>query len=106
MFIMSNHALERAVDMAVEGDEIRDCMERPRQVHPAGADADYYTRGRITLVVSRSAGVVKTVLWARASDWVKDRQFESYGRAEEGLLDGVRSARKQRQKQRKGYRNT
>ncbi len=105
MFAMSKHALDRAVDMAVEGHEIRAAMLRPRHVHQLPGYTAYYTHGRITLVVATDNWVVKTILWATANAWIEDRQYGEYdGRSGDADMAGVRRAVKARKKQQKGWR--
>ena len=103
-FAVSNHALSRALDMAVEGVEIRDAFERPRSVyHSPRTDSDLYTRGRITLCVRISPqGIptVTTILWAKPSGWAADADYAPIdGRGYEDF-DGARRVAKARKRSR------
>lgn len=95
---MSQHAVTRALDMAVEGSEIADAYFRPRDVGRAGAMKEYRTRGRVSIVVAfdRDVPVVTTVLWATANGWVADMESGHPSRSEWNDLGmaGVRSFRK------------
>ena len=93
-FRLSQHAMERALQMGVLGEEIREAFDRPRSIRPAGMD-EYYTRGRVTLVIARTQYgelVVKTILWGRPSDWAADKEIGGYDR--DFYMDSSRRWRK------------
>lgn len=74
-FEMSPHAVERALDMGLEGHEIREAMESADQIYWSQKyEAWTYQKGRVALgVVEKGLTyVVTTVLWARDSDWAAD----------------------------------
>lgn len=65
---MSNHAVERALDMALSGEEIRHVLVHPQvkqKTHPAGYPEGYETWSgpRIALIVNPAERVVVTCLW-------------------------------------------
>lgn len=77
-FVVSKHALERALDMGVTGEEIRAAWDKPRNTHRSGKTGCWYlTRGRIVPVVRDSIpqATVVTVFWAKAADWAADLEF-------------------------------
>lgn len=97
-FILSKHAMERALDMCLDGEEIRDTFYRPRSVLPAPHGREYWSRGRLTLIVAFDGPVptVVTVLWARASDWAADNDSVAPSRrGGDKDMTGFRYARKQ-----------
>lgn len=74
---MTKHAVARALQMAVAGDEIRACIERPRRAfYDAENGVWIYTRDRISLPVAFEATGPKitTVLWASDGRWRTDAQ--------------------------------
>ncbi|TFB96559.1 MULTISPECIES: hypothetical protein [unclassified Cryobacterium] len=79
-FAMSNHALSRAVDMAVDADEIIDAIERPRESFWSDrTNSEWRTRGRITVCVVQDPGgqiVATTILWSKPSGWAADAEWE------------------------------
>lgn len=82
-FVMTRHAVDRALDMALDPDEIRDAITRPRYEHyDHKTESDMFTRGRVTACIRYRAGVahVTTFLWARASDWARDNDYGEYSR--------------------------
>jgi hypothetical protein len=97
-FVMSRHALTRAVDMAVDADEIRDAFERPRnRFFSPRTQSWWLARGRIMLAVvedDRPLPVVTTVMWSRPSDWAADAEFAPLEGRYSGSFDGSRRVRK------------
>lgn len=95
-FIMSKHAIDRALDMAVDGQEIRDAFERPRDKYfSARTQSWWLTRGRVTLAVSTAEPpVVTTILPATAAAWAADQEFEPLEGRESRDNSGVRRVRK------------
>jgi hypothetical protein len=75
-FTITKHAMKRALDMCIDGEEIRAAMLNPRDVVKAGPGKHYLTRGRITCLVSTDGPIptVISILWARMADWVRDQE--------------------------------
>lgn len=72
-FAMSAHAIDRALEMGVAGEEIRAAYDRPTDViWSAKYKAFCYIRGRITLAVSEDRKTVATVLWSSEHGWRAD----------------------------------
>lgn len=72
-FTMSKHAVERALEMNVTGEEIRVCYDRPEDIIWSQKYAGWwFIRGRITLSVSEDRACVITVLWSNEKDWRAD----------------------------------
>lgn len=74
---MTKHAVDRALEMAVGGEEIRECLERPRRAFYDSAHGVWvYSRGRISLPVAFEAQGprVTTVLWSSDGGWRTDAQ--------------------------------
>jgi hypothetical protein len=95
-FTLTRHAIQRALDMAVDPEEIRDAWNKPRDTHKSGTTgADYLTRGRITLVTR--GDVVVTIMWARQSDWVADHEIGGYDTRQQ-IKTVSRAAQKARKK--------
>lgn len=62
-FAMSDHALKRALDMTLSGDEIREAVLRPRFTHwGEKQQSEQRTRGRVTACVRMSPSGVLTVV--------------------------------------------
>ncbi|MFD8117023.1 hypothetical protein [Streptomyces microflavus] len=66
-WIVRWHALQRALDMALEGNEIRRCLLTPTEVRQNAAklppERKLYIHGRIALAVNEANREVITVLW-------------------------------------------
>ncbi|MFJ4107940.1 hypothetical protein [Oerskovia enterophila] len=81
-FRFSKHATDRALDMAVEPEELLSALRKPRKVvdskaHPG---TSYWTRGRVTLGVAYDLRLpdvitVVTVLWSSAANWDIDYEL-------------------------------
>jgi hypothetical protein len=72
-FHMSKHALERALEMGAEGDEIRAAFEYPEDVIWSRKYSSWWLiRGRITLSVTEDRSCVITVLWSNEHNWRLD----------------------------------
>ena len=73
-FVMSQHAIQRALDMGIDGDAIRNCLLRPEDVRPQYSyqGRDCYDWGVITCVVDRPSNTVVTVLWRTPELWEQD----------------------------------
>lgn len=67
-YSFSQHALTRAVDMAITAEELVATLETPARIY-IGEDsykgATLYERGKIALPVADDDGTVITVLWSR-----------------------------------------
>lgn len=70
---LSAHALDRALDMAVDAEDIKDCIRQPARVWDAQKypGCKFYAKGRIGLAVNPELKAVITVLWDQA--WTKGR---------------------------------
>lgn len=77
----TQHALGRALDMALDATEIRRVLSGPEVTQPSGAGyPDGYriwAAGRIALVVVPDKQVVVTCLW-RAKDYVRGTDSEPF----------------------------
>lgn len=76
----SPHALARALDMAVEPDELRDCLNNPECIRWSVRHESWHVEcGRITIGYRTRGhvGIVVTVLWRTAEDWEADYQYPS-----------------------------
>lgn len=72
-FTMSAHAIDRALEMGVAGEEIRLAYDRPSEViWSVKYKAFCFIRGRITLAVSEDRKTVATVLWSSEHGWRAD----------------------------------
>lgn len=80
LFTFCRHALQRALDMGIDGDELRQCLEQPWRVCDSsrGDGRQLYFGDRITCVVS-DVGEVITVLWRTAEGWASDLADGGYG---------------------------
>jgi hypothetical protein len=63
----TQHALDRALDMALESTEIRDILREPHVRQPSGANYpdgyEVWARDRIAVVVVPDENTVVTFLW-------------------------------------------
>lgn len=71
-FVVSRHAVDRALDMGVKGEEIRQCLLHPDRVvrsrrYPARKN---YRRGRVMCAVEGHR--VVTVVWSSVDGWRED----------------------------------
>lgn len=77
-FSFSQHALSRAIDMALDMDEIILCLNSPESTTPDRMGEEtgcvYYARDRITCVVDFKVKHVVTIVWKRG-----DRLRKGYG---------------------------
>jgi hypothetical protein len=65
-FTFTQHALSRAIDMALDTDEITLCLRSPEMTTPDDKGACvYYVRDRITCVVDFKVKEVVTIVWRR-----------------------------------------
>lgn len=81
-FKFSKHALDRALDMALEAEQITDTLADPRELVELGDEAIF--RGlkvELPCTVINGVYVVKTVLWRRQKDFRADvNRGADYGR--------------------------
>lgn len=73
----TKHALIRAVDMAVDADDIKLCLHEPQVVTTVDAypDCVLYLRERLALAVNEEDRIVITVLWNKrhlGRSWSRD----------------------------------
>lgn len=72
-FTMSKHAIDRALEMGVTGEEIRATYDRPADIIWSIRYRAYcYTRGRVTLAITEDRSTVVTVLWSSEHGWRAD----------------------------------
>lgn len=78
----THHAAERALDMALDPDELLSVLRKPRKFSDSKAHPgrSYWSRGRVTLGVEydrRDPEVVAvvTVLWSSAANWDLDYEL-------------------------------
>lgn len=68
-FTFTQHALSRAIDMALDSDEITLCLRSPEVATPDRKGEEigcvYYVRDRITCVVDFETKEVVTIVWRR-----------------------------------------
>lgn len=78
-FTLTRHAIDRALDMAVTGEEIRNCILHPETVYRSRKyeNTTNYRCGRIILAVRDSA--VVTVGWSTKELWCEDLDRGEYG---------------------------
>lgn len=71
----SRHALQRALEMAADADDIKAVLENPRHRVEVPGGREMWTRGRVSLVMAPITGgfTVVTVLWATANAWATER---------------------------------
>jgi hypothetical protein len=105
-FIVSGHALERALDMRIEGHEISAAMMRPRDTYWSNsANSEWRTHGRVTACVrycDDGTPIVTTFMWAKPSGWAADAEYGTYnGRDNNNNLDGVRRVRRAKKRNRR-----
>ena len=73
-FRFSRHALQRALDMQLEPEQIRQCLQRPEYITQCRQrpEFDLYFNGDITVSVARANGTVATILWRGEDKWTQD----------------------------------
>lgn len=104
-FTVSHHALSRALDMNVTGDEIRDTFEKPRRTYYSRETASTWnTRGRITVCWRQGTSdllpVITTIVWATTNAWTDDDQYAPIAGREHKTVDDVRRVAKARRRNR------
>lgn len=79
-FTFTHHALRRILDMGIDLDELRQCLERPLVTvaasppdRPSRQGDTVYRSTRIAAVVTAD-NAVKTVVWSNPRDWQADVQ--------------------------------
>ena len=73
-FTFSKHAIERALDMAVDPAVIRECLLRPEVIKKSTRypQCDLYMLRDITCSVARDCNLVATIMWRTDEAWRKD----------------------------------
>jgi hypothetical protein len=73
-FELTPHATRRALDMALDPDDIRECLGNPRHVKPGLAGREMWVRGKIAAVLRPDDGfwVVITFMWSTANGWAME----------------------------------
>lgn len=75
----TKHALQRALEMALEADELREAYENPDSVRWSVKYENWtYTKGRVTLAVAHDdngSAAILTILWATPELWAQDAQL-------------------------------
>jgi len=98
-FYLTRHAIARALDMGVDGDEILNAVATPQSVRRAESGLELRTHGRITAVYDPGPRAVVTVMWRYAATRQSDvRRAEGYGRAAEDAQHTRHRARMKRRK--------
>lgn len=79
---MSKHATQRALDMAIDAEDIRNALTRPESthLHPDYPDSEMRTYGRICLAVNPVQRVVITVMWATRGRMSREDDDEAFWR--------------------------
>lgn len=75
-FEVTPHAVNRALDMAVDEAAISAVLGDPRDVRPGTAGRELWTRGKVTAVMEAREGywAVVTFMWSTAAGWAADRE--------------------------------
>lgn len=73
-FEITPHAMQRAMDMTLDGEAISAALGNPRTMHPGHPGRENWTRDKVTAVVEAKDGywAVITFLWATANGWATD----------------------------------
>lgn len=74
-FEITPHAVQRALDMALDAEAIRSALGDPRDVRRGVAGRELWTRGKVTVAVEPREGywAVITFMWSTAAGWAADR---------------------------------
>jgi len=88
-FELSPHAVQRALDMALDAEAVRETLGNPRHMRPGLNGREMWTRGKVTAVVEERDGFwwVVTFVWATANAWAVDRETV---RSRSGRVDADR----------------
>ena len=79
-FDLTQHAIQRALDMGVDGDEIAQAVNHPQSVRESDG-RELRTHGRVTVVFAPGPRLVVSVLWRYQSTRRTDvRRAADYGR--------------------------
>jgi len=102
-FRMTRHAIERALDMSVEGDEIRDAFDKPRRTYYSHeTNSHWNTRGRVTVcwrqLDTDPLPVITTVVWATANAWTNDNVYAPIRGREDKTIAMVRTIARARKR--------
>lgn len=80
-FHLTDHAIARALDMGVDGDEIARAVLNPQDIHNGKNGAEIRVAGRVAVVFNPAVSLVVTVMWHYASTRRTDvRRGMNYGR--------------------------
>lgn len=73
-FTLTPHAVERALDMALDPEEIRLCLTHPEYIRPSVKYPGRlnYRRGRITCGIEDRSKRVITIVWSDPQGWEAD----------------------------------
>lgn len=76
---LTRHAIDRALDMGVTAQEIRECLMRPAKTKRSGKypGCTNYLLGRIVCAVDPDKNVT-TILWASAVYWKADLEIAPF----------------------------
>lgn len=76
---VSRHAIDRALDMGITGEEIRDCLSDPQDIYKSKKYPDTlnYKHNRIVLAIRDNT--VVTVGWSTPDLWCEDLKKGIYG---------------------------
>lgn len=81
-FALARHAIQRALDMGIDGGLIRRALESPAKIAYSKRFGTYlYDYKDITVAVARTPTVnhITTILWRNDKKWRKDLSRGSYG---------------------------
>lgn len=96
-FALTKHAIERALDMTLNPDEVRRAVENPTRTEYGRDGRELRTAGRITVVFNPDARVVITILWRYEATRKTDvRRADHYGREDEWADHNMRRRTKTR----------
>lgn len=105
-FHVTKHAVERALDMAVDGEEIGRAVLTPQRITPNPQGGEFRAHGRIVVAYLPATGTVTTVFWRYQSSRATDmHRGADYGRTaqHEPHLDYRRKLRQQKTRAPKAF---
>lgn len=73
-FELTPHAIQRALDMTLDPENITETLGNPRHVRAGKAGREMWTRDKVTAVMEAKDGfwMVVTFVWATANAWATD----------------------------------
>jgi hypothetical protein len=88
-FTVSPHALQRALEMGITGEEIRRTFENPDRHYWSQKHQKWtYVRGRIALGMSEDQSCIVTVLWSTQDGWLAEyERGTTHDRQERSLAE-------------------